>query len=118
MLELFFRKGELLSGFNSECMCMHIYTNACLRLGFPGGFPGGSDSKESACNEGDWDLIPGPGIFPWRREWPPTPIFMPGEFHGHRSLAGSSPWGHKESDTTERLNTAQNILKEKKEKTY
>ena len=33
----------------------------------------------------------------------PTPVFLPGEFHGQRSLAGYSPWGHKESDTTERL---------------
>ena len=38
---------------------------------------------------------------PWRREWQPTPIFLPGEFHGQRSLAGYSPWGCKESDTTE-----------------
>ena len=34
---------------------------------------------------------------------PPTPIFLPGEFHGQRSLVGYSPWSHKESDTTERL---------------
>ena len=34
----------------------------------------------------------------WRREWLPTPVFLPGEFHGHRSLAGHSPWGHKEMD--------------------
>ena len=40
---------------------------------------------------------------PWRREWQPTPVLLPGEFHGLRSLAGYSPWGHKESDTTERL---------------
>ena len=39
----------------------------------------------------------------WRREWLPTPGFLPGEFHGQRSLAGYSPWGHKESDTTEQL---------------
>ena len=38
----------------------------------------------------------------WRK-WQPTPIFLPGEFHGERSLVGSSPWGHKESDTTEWL---------------
>ena len=37
------------------------------------------------------------------REWQPTPVFLPGEFHGQRSLAGYSPWGHKESDTTEWL---------------
>ena len=39
----------------------------------------------------------------WRRKWQPTPVFLPGESHGQRSLAGYSPWGHKESDTTERL---------------
>ena len=38
---------------------------------------------------------------PWRRECLPTPVFLPGEFHGQRTLAGYSPWGHKESDTTE-----------------
>ena len=35
--------------------------------------------------------------------WKPTPVFLTREFHGHRSLAGASPWGCKESDTTERL---------------
>ena len=34
---------------------------------------------------------------PWRREWLPTPVFLPGEFHGQRSLVGYSPWGHKET---------------------
>jgi len=38
---------------------------------------------------------------PWRRAWQPTPIFLPGEFHGQSSLAGYSPWDHKESGTTE-----------------
>ena len=32
----------------------------------------------------------------WRREWQPTPVFLPGEFHGYRSLAGYNPWGLKE----------------------
>ena len=40
---------------------------------------------------------------PWRREWQPIPVFLPGEFHEERSVAGYSPWGCKESDTTERL---------------
>ena len=39
----------------------------------------------------------------WRRKWQPTPVFLPGESHGQRSLAGYSPWGGKESDTTEQL---------------
>ena len=38
---------------------------------------------------------------PWRREWQPTLVFLPGEFHRQRSLVGYSPWGHKESDMTE-----------------
>ena len=36
-----------------------------------------------------------------RRIWQPTPVFLPGESHGQRSLVGYSPWGHKESDTAE-----------------
>ena len=40
---------------------------------------------------------------PWRRKQEPTPIFLPGEFHGQRSLAGYSPWGCKDLDTTEWL---------------
>ena len=39
----------------------------------------------------------------WRRKWQPTPVFLPREFHGQRILAGYSPWGCKESDTTEQL---------------
>ena len=39
----------------------------------------------------------------WKREWQPTPVFLPGEFHGQRSLVGYSSWGHKELDTTEWL---------------
>ena len=95
------------------------------------GFPGGSDSKESSCNAGDPGSTPGEGIgyplqYSWaslmaqlvknppamwetwvrslgwedplRKEQLPTPVYWPGEFHGLYS-----PWGHKESDTTERL---------------
>ena len=49
----------------------------------------------------DLDSIPGLGRFPWRRAWQPTPVFLPRESHGQRSLEGHSPWGCKESDTTE-----------------
>ena len=38
---------------------------------------------------------------PLQEKWQPTPVFLPGEFHGLRGLAGYSPYGHKESDTTE-----------------
>ena len=40
---------------------------------------------------------------PLEREWKPTPVFLPGEFYGPRSLACYSPWGHKELDGTEKL---------------
>ena len=40
---------------------------------------------------------------PWRTEWLPIPVFLPGEFHGQKSLVGYSPWGCKESDAAERL---------------
>ena len=36
----------------------------------------------------------------WRRKWQPAPVFLPGKSHGQSSLAGCSPWGHTESDTT------------------
>ena len=42
-------------------------------------------------------------MIPWRRAWQPTAVFLPGESHAQRSLAGYSPWGHRESDTTEQL---------------
>ena len=48
-------------------------------------------------------LIPGLGRFPWRRAWQPTPVFLPEESHGPRSLAGCSAWGHKELDMTDGL---------------
>ena len=73
----------------------------------PWGFPPGSEVKASACNSGDLGSVPGfdPRVrkIPWRRKWQPTPVFLPGETHGRRSLVGYSPRGRKEQDTTERL---------------
>ena len=40
-------------------------------------------------------------LYRWRREWQPTPVFLPGESHGQRSLAGHRTWGHERSDTTD-----------------
>ena len=50
------------------------------------------------------------GKIPWRRKWQSTPIFLPGESHGQRSLVGYSPRGCKESDTTERLHLPSFII--------
>ena len=52
------------------------------------------------CRFGPWE-----GKIPWMRKWQPTPVLFPGKSHGQRSLTGYSPWGHRESDTTEQLNT-------------
>ena len=67
------------------------------------GFPGGSKVNASAWNAGDRGSIPGSGSSPGEGKWQPTPVLLPGEPHGGRSLVGYSPWGRKESDTIERL---------------
>ena len=64
------------------------------------GFPGGSDSKESACHAEDLGSTPGLGRPLWRRERQPTPVFLPGEFHGQRSKVGYGPQGCEEWDRT------------------
>ena len=47
---------------------------------------------------------------PWKREWQPTLVFLPREFHVQRSLAGYHPWGRKESDTTDQLSTQNHFI--------
>ena len=61
----------------------------------------GSDGKESACQYKRCGLNSCVGKSPRRRAWQPTLVFLPGESHGQRSLAGYSPWGRKESDVTD-----------------
>ena len=86
--------------FISFSCCSHVsWPYLVCHLYDVKGFPGGSDGKESACNVGDLGLIPGLG----RRKWQATLVFLPGKCHGRRNLAGYSPRGHKESDTTEHL---------------
>ena len=58
-----------------------------------GGFPGGSDNKECACQCRRPRFNPWVGKTPRRKEWQPTPAFLPGESHGQRSLVGYGPWG-------------------------
>ena len=69
-------------------------------------FPGGTSGKELAyqcrrCKRHGFS--PWVGKIPWGRAWQPTPVSLPGESHGQRSLAGA--WGLKESDTTEWVHT-------------
>ena len=65
--------------------------------------PRGSDDKGIflQCRRPGFDLWVRKA--PWRKECLPIPVFLPGEFHGQRSLVGYSPWGCKESDMTEQL---------------
>ena len=51
---------------------------------------------------------------PWRKEWQPTPIFLPGKFQGQMNLAGYSLWGHRESDTAEQMSTEQDLCLHRK----
>ena len=53
--------------------------------------------KEAACNAGAWSSVPWSKMIPWRRKWQPTAVFLPGEFHGQRSLADYSPHTHSSS---------------------
>ena len=75
-------------------------------------FPGGSDGKESACNTGDPDSTPGSGRSPGEENGNPLQYSCLENPHGWKSLVGCSPWGRKESDTTEHLIThkAQRIV--------
>ena len=72
------------------------------------GLPWWLSGKESTCNAGNVGSIA--KETPWRRKWQLTPVFLPGESHGRRSLAGYSPRGHKESDTIEQLNNSSSLL--------
>ena len=58
------------------------------------GFPVGAVWETQGCD-------PWVGKMLWSRKWQPVPVFLPGKFHGQKSLAGYSPWGRKESDATE-----------------
>jgi len=65
---------------------------------------GGVGSKGPACRRRRRKrhrCDPRVGKIPWRRAWQPAPVFLPGESHGQRSLAGCSPWSLAESDSTE-----------------
>ena len=64
--------------------------------------PGELQSMGSLRVGQDWAISLSLSTFThWRRKWQPTPVFLPGEYHGRRSLVGCSPWGRTELDTTE-----------------
>ena len=71
------------------------------------GFPGGSEGKKKKNLPAmQVTQVRSLGLeIPWRREWQPTPIFLPGEFHGQWSLVGYNLKHHKDSDISEQLTT-------------
>ena len=72
------------------------------------GLPRWHSDKESACqcrSHRRCGLDPRLRKIPWSRKWQTTAVFLPGKSHEQRSLAGYSPWGHRESDTTEYMCT-------------
>ena len=84
---------------------IYIYTHTYIYMGFPGS----SDSKESACNEGDLGSIPGLGRSPGGGHGNPLQYSCLENPRGQWSLEGYSPWSHKQLDTAERLSPAQHI---------
>ena len=81
---------------------IHMYWN----------FPCGANREELACQcrrPKRCEFNSWVKKIPWRRKGQPTPVFLPGELHGQRSLAGGSLWGRKDSDTTERLSTHMHV---------
>ena len=76
------------------------FLNTCPRLTFYLlGLPWWLSGRESTCQCRRHRFDPWVGKIPWRK-WQPTPVFLPGKSHGQRSLAGYSPWGCKELDST------------------
>ena len=66
--------------------------------------------KNPPTNAGDTGLIPGSGRSPGEGNVKPSTVFFPGESHGQRSLTGYSPWGCRESDMIEQLNSNKNVV--------
>ena len=96
---------ESLKDFETRDLPLFMDIKKIIQVIYILGFPGDSDIKN----------------LPTRQEiqvrslgWKPTPLFLPGEFHGQRSLAGYSPWSRKELDTTEQL--THNIYSQKSRK--
>ena len=87
-------------------VCVYVCIYICIYMDGDWDFPGGTSGKESTCKYRGCkrcSFDPWVGKIPCRRKWQPTPVFMPGESHRQRSLAGYSPRGCKELVMTEWL---------------
>ena len=106
MVQLFLGERQPVTCFvDNEILCWPWLPNLLMHTHIYSGFPGDTSGKEPAsqfkrgkrCGFNPWVRKI------WRRNWLPTPVFLPGKSHGQRSLAGYSPRGPKESAMTERV---------------
>ena len=86
-----------------------IWSNRTSQIS-AGVHPGGASGKEPTCQCIRCGFHPWVRKIPWRRAWQPTPVFLPGESHGQRSLAGSSPCGCTVLNMTEATSCAKLTL--------
>ena len=87
----------------SSCVSRRKRKFGLISIEVSPGFPGGSGGKDPICQckrHKTRGFDPWVRKIPWRRAWQPTPVFLPGESHGERSLVGCSPCGRKELDMT------------------
>ena len=81
-----------------ELSATHPHTSTKFLLKW---LPGGEEPTCQSRKGKRRGFDPWVGKIPWRRAWQPTAVFLPGEFHGQKSLEGYSPWGRRESDTAD-----------------
>ena len=87
-------------GMDGSMLVNFLETSTSYTWGFPGSI-GDKESIFQFRSHKKLGFDPWVRKIPWRRAWQPTPVFLPGESHGQRSLAGSGPLDHKELVTTE-----------------
>ena len=96
-------EGEGSASFPTSILCLHRKLQKAFLYS---GLPVIKASLEAQAVEAlpavqTWiQFLDSTGKTSWRRGWPLSPVFLPEELHGQRSLAGYSPWGRKESDMT------------------
>ena len=113
-LQLMWPRSLLIDGEALRNLEFHPYSNYCPLYTLCPDFCGGSDSKESTCQcrrHRRRRFDPWVGKIAWRREWQPTPVFLPGESHGQKSLEGYSPGGCTELNMTEWLTLSHSMTR-------
>ena len=103
IIVIYYKLYNIFENTNISWICIKYVAQNKDVLTFKLELPKWLSGKEFSCQCRRCRLNPQVRKIPWRRKRQPTPVFLPGKSHGQRSLVGCSPWGRKESDTTERL---------------